>query len=107
MRNEIRFAVLLLALTLTLQDPPAFAQQPANQPAKGLRALTGVLVDRACYNNAKASTASANKSVSAICSQECSKMTGMRVALVTGPGDVYTVEGDFTADNSHRTCATR
>ena len=62
--------------------------------------ITGVLVDRACFAKAKLDTANASKSAHDICLAACSKLTGIRIALVTDKGDVYTVTGDFT-DNSN------
>ena len=64
------------------------------------KTVTGVLVDRVCYGQAKADTANASKSAHDICLQSCSKENGARIALVTDKGDVYTVTGDFTANNN-------
>lgn len=83
--------ISLVVLLLSCCAAASFADQ---------KTVTGVLVDRACYTKAKADAANANKSAHDICTQGCAKLSGMRVALVTDKGDVYTVTGDYAANDN-------
>jgi hypothetical protein len=52
--------------------------------------ITGVLVDKACYEHDKANTTNGHKGMGEACAQACAKKGGT-VALVTEKGEVYDV----------------
>jgi hypothetical protein len=63
--------------------------------------VTGVLVDKSCYEHDKANTANDHKGMGAACAQACAKKGGT-VALVTEKGEVYDVMvmGSLAGENN-------
>ena len=63
--------------------------------------VTGVLVDKACYEHDKANTTNGHKGMGEACAQACAKKGGT-VALVTEKGDVYDVMpmGSLAGENN-------
>ena len=63
--------------------------------------VTGVLVDKSCYEHDKANTTNDHKGMGAACAQACAKKGGT-VALVTEKGEVYDVMtmGSLAGENN-------
>ena len=73
-----RLTTLMIALVLGL-------------PVSSLAAeITGVLVDKACYEHDKGNTTNNHEGMGEACAQACAKKGGT-VALVTEKGEVYDV----------------
>jgi hypothetical protein len=90
MRKKTCFITSLVVSAVLSSGVPAFAAD-----------VTGILVDKACYEFSKENITNAHKDMGETCAQDCARK-GVQVAIVTKTGELFQVmpTGGLAGENN-------